>query len=83
MPVGQQTDWVKRKTTVARVDETHARLERIKHLAEQLAPAPVDSRQRHRLSAAIRIEADAYRKSLDIEQAAASRRPHPRLPIGN
>jgi hypothetical protein len=63
---------VKRKITVARAIETDAGLERIKHLAEQLAPAPVNSRRCRTLSAAIRIEADAYRKSLDTEQATAT-----------
>jgi hypothetical protein len=63
---------VKRNTTVARVTEADARLERIKHLQGQLAPAPVNSRQRRKLRVAIRIEADAYRKSLDTEQAAAT-----------
>jgi hypothetical protein len=63
---------VKRNTTVARVTEADAGLERIKHLAQQLAPAPVNSHQHRRLSAAIRVEADAYRKSLDADQATAT-----------
>jgi hypothetical protein len=63
---------VKRNTTVARVTEADSGLERIKHLEEQLAPAPVNSRQHRALRAAIRIEAAAYRKSLDTEQATAT-----------
>jgi hypothetical protein len=49
-----------------------AGLERIKHLEEQLAPAPANSRERRKIRAAIRIEADAYRKSLDVEQSMAT-----------
>lgn len=63
---------MKRNTTVGRVTEADAGLERIKHLEEQIVPMPANSRQRRRLRAAIRIEADAYRKSLDTEQAAAT-----------
>jgi hypothetical protein len=73
---------VKRNTTVARVTEAAAGLERIKHLAEQLAPAPVNSRQHRTLSAAIRVEADAYRKSLDIEQATATHDGKLQLAVG-
>jgi hypothetical protein len=62
---------MKGNVTRARVTEAENRLERIKYLEEQLAPTPVSSRQHRRLSAAIRIEADAYRKSLDLEQATA------------
>ena len=69
---------MKRNRTVARVADTVAGLERIKDLEEQLAVAPVRSRQRHGLRAAIRIEADAYRKCLDIEQATATHDPKPR-----
>lgn len=60
---------MKRKTTVP---ETDAGIERLLHLEEQLARAPVNSRRHHALRAGIRIETDAYRKSLDIEQAAAT-----------
>jgi hypothetical protein len=76
---------VKRNTAVARVTEANARLERIKHLQEQLAPAPVNSRQHRTLSVAIRIEADAYRKSLDTEQAAATHdaKPQPAVGLGS
>jgi hypothetical protein len=63
---------VRHNTTIARGTEADARLERIKHLAEQLTLAPASSRQRRTLKAAIRIEAGAYRKSLDTEQAAAT-----------
>ena len=63
---------MKRNTTVARATEADAVLERIKHLAQQLEPAPVNSHQHRTLSAAIRFEADAYRKSLDADQATAT-----------
>lgn len=67
-----------RTTSVARDTETDARLEQIKHLSQQVAAAPVDSREHDLLSAAIRVEAAAYRKSLDIEQAASTRDADPR-----
>jgi hypothetical protein len=51
--------------------ETEAGLERIKHLEVQLALAPNNSPERRTLRAAIRTEADAYRRSLDLEQARA------------
>ena len=56
--------------------DAEAGLERIKHFQEQLTHAPVNSRQRRELTEAIRIEADAYRKSLDTEQATATHDPH-------
>jgi len=58
-------------TTVTRVPEPDAGLERIKDLEEQLARARVNSGRHRQLAKAIRIEADAYRKSLDTEQATA------------
>jgi hypothetical protein len=73
---------VKRNTTVARVIEADAGLERIKHLVEELAPAPVNSHQHRALSAAIRVEADAYRKSLDTEQAMATHDAKPHATVG-
>ena len=60
---------MKHHTAVARVIDAEAGLARIAHLGEQLALAPVNSRQHRRLSAAMRIEAHAYRKSLDLKQA--------------
>jgi len=63
---------MKRNTTVAKFTVEHAGLERIRLLEEQLALAPVNSGQYRRLKEAIRIEADAYRKSLDLEQATAT-----------
>jgi len=63
---------VKNNTGVDRVAEAAARLERIKLLVEQLAPTPVNSRQYRTLTAALRFEAHAYRKSLDTEQARAT-----------
>jgi hypothetical protein len=73
---------MKRNTTVARLTEADVGLERITHLAEQLAPAPVNSRQHRTLSAAIRIEAAAYRKSLDTEQATATHDAKPQPAVG-
>jgi hypothetical protein len=69
---------MKRNTAVARDTDTDARLERIRHLSDQVATAPVHSRRRHTLRAAIRVEAAAYRKSLDTEQAAATHDVDPR-----
>jgi len=63
-------------TKVAREMEAAAGLERLKHLEGQLALAPRRSRQRRTLVTAIRVEADAYRKSLDLEQAMAVHDPH-------
>jgi hypothetical protein len=62
---------VKRITTDTRDSEQGARLERIKRLEEQLALTPTNGRQHRTLLAAIRMEAGAYRKSLDLEQASA------------
>jgi hypothetical protein len=50
--------------------EADAVLERIKKLERLLVESPANSRQRYELSEAIRIEATAYRKSLDVDQAA-------------
>ena len=66
-------DLVKRHTTVASVTHSDALLERIKHLGEQVTHSPVNSRQHRMMKVAIRIHADAYRKSLDTEQALARR----------
>ena len=60
-----------RQPAVARVTRAADGLERIVQLEWQLASAPVNSHRRRTLGAAIRIEADTYRKSLDTEQAAA------------
>jgi hypothetical protein len=73
---------VKRNTAVDRVAEADAGLERIKHLEEQLALEPLNSRQHRTLSAAIRIEANVYRKSLDTEQAAATHDAKPQPAVG-
>jgi len=51
-------------------------LERIKQLSRRLARSPVNSRRRRALTEAIRIEVDAYRKSLDTEQVMARHDPH-------
>jgi len=71
---------VKRIPVDSREPETDAGLERIKHLEEQLALAPVNSQQHRTLRAAIRVEAHAYRKSLDIEQASAVHGPRWKVP---
>jgi hypothetical protein len=68
-----------RAPLVAASPDAYAGLERIKHLEEQLARASIDSPERRLLAAAIRIEAGAYRKSLDTNQAAAMRGREPRL----
>jgi hypothetical protein len=73
---------VKRNTTVTCVTGADAILERIKRLEAQLAAAPVKRGQHRALSAAIRIEADAYRKSLDAEQAKAPYDAKPQLAVG-
>jgi hypothetical protein len=70
-PFDQYSDSM-RRNTIDRDTETDARLERITHLSQQVAEAPTNSRQHQRLRAAIRVEAGAYRKSLDTEQAAAT-----------
>jgi hypothetical protein len=58
-----------------------AGLERIKRLEERLAAAPVNSLYYRTLSAAIGIEADAYRKSLDSEQAKATHDARPQTAV--
>lgn len=45
-------------------------VERIRLLEETLARAPAHSGMRRDLARAIRVQADAYRKALDVEQAA-------------
>jgi hypothetical protein len=62
---------VKKKIRSAWVAAADARLERIKLIGAQLAPSAVNSVEHRRLTAALRIEAAIYRKSLDTEQAAA------------
>jgi hypothetical protein len=57
--------------SATRENGTDAGLERIKRLEEQRALAPVNGAQHRTLRAAIRLEAVAYRKTLDVEQAAA------------
>jgi hypothetical protein len=63
---------VKVNTTVGRVNKSEAGAERIRNLEEELARAPVSSRERRMLTTAIRNEAEAYRKALDTEQATAT-----------
>jgi hypothetical protein len=57
-----------------------AGLERLKHLEEKLALAPASSHQRLELVEAVRIEAKAFRKSLDAEQARAAHGAKPEPP---
>jgi hypothetical protein len=73
---------VKCRTKVARaIVEADAGLGRLTRLEKQLAFAPVNSRQYRTVSALIRIEADAYRKSLDTEQATATHDADSRLAV--
>jgi hypothetical protein len=51
-------------------DDADASLERIKKLEELLAGSPANSLQHRKLADVIRIEAAAYRRSLDADQAA-------------
>jgi hypothetical protein len=55
----------------------YAGLERIKRLEKALALARTKNRWQPELTRAIRIEANAYRKTLDREQAAATRDSRP------
>jgi hypothetical protein len=63
------------------VNDLDARLERIMYLEACLARARRTGRRPRALKTAIRIEAAAYRKSLDIDQVAATRdsKPEPGL----
>jgi hypothetical protein len=78
----QYSDSMRRNPTITRDTETDARLELIKHLSQQVADVPTNSRQHQRLRAAIRVEAGAYRKSLDLEQAMAMHDPKPQRAVG-
>jgi hypothetical protein len=53
--------------------DAYAGLERIKRLEQRLARARLKNRRQPELTRAIQIEAHAYRKTLDREQAAATR----------
>jgi hypothetical protein len=57
--------------------DADAGLERIKKLEQLLAASPANSLQRRELTDVIRIEATAYRKSLDVDQAAKTLDPRP------
>jgi hypothetical protein len=85
---GTYTDGVKSRLTKraparrapAAAEPSHdgdAGLERIKRLEEALALARTKNRWQPELTRAIRIEANAYRKTLDREQAAATRDSRP------
>jgi hypothetical protein len=56
----------------AAAPDLYAGLERIKHLESEFVRTSVHSRRHRELAQAIRIEAAAYRKSLDNDQAAAT-----------
>lgn len=56
--------------TLARVINSDAGLQRIRHLEEQLSRAPIHSGRHRLLARAIRIEAELYRKALDTAQAS-------------
>jgi hypothetical protein len=73
---------MKRKIKAARTMESAAGLDRLKHLEDELASVPALSRRARQLSAAIRVEADAYRKSLDVEQATATHDAYPLADVG-
>jgi hypothetical protein len=63
--------------------DLYAELERMKHLQERLARSSVNSRRHRELTAAIRIEAAVYRKSLDAGQTAALHDSRPRPATGS
>ena len=73
---------MKKDSILVRASEADARLMRIHRLEEQLASTPVNSRQHRTLGAAIGIEADAYRKSLDRGQATATHDAKPPPVVG-
>jgi hypothetical protein len=76
---------VKRNAGVARVNQTDAGAERISKLEERISAGADGSRHRRVLTTAIRIEAGAYRKALDGEQASATHdaRPEPIAGLGS
>ena len=57
--------------------DAYAGLERIKRLEQRLARARLKNRRQPELTRAIQIEAHAYRKTLDREQAAGTRESKP------
>jgi hypothetical protein len=61
--------------------DVYAGLERIKHLEAEFVRTGVHSRRHRELAKAIRIEAVAYRKSLDTDQAAAVHDSRPRTVV--
>lgn len=50
--------------------DSEAAVDRIRLLEETLARTPAGGGMRRSLARAIRIQADAYRKALDVEQAS-------------
>jgi len=75
--VGLYTHPVKRKTTGGSLTDAAAGLERIIHLETRLAHAPLQSHLHGVLRAALRIEAAAYCRALDAEQAAVTHDKNP------
>ena len=65
------TNSMNHHTKIGRLPAVGADLERLKRLERRLIFAPAKSIRHRELNAAIRHEADAYRKSLDLEQAMA------------
>jgi hypothetical protein len=61
-----------KSTSLTRAVEAAAILRQIVRLEERLAAAPANSRQRRTLGLAIRTQAEAYRRGLDVEQATAT-----------
>ena len=76
---------MKGNTKIAHIVRSVPGLERIRHLAEQLAKASVNSPEHRTLRAAIRVAAGAYRKTLDTEQATAlhDAKPPPTVALGS
>jgi hypothetical protein len=60
-----------KRTIIPALDHEPDALERITRLEEQLALVAINTEQHRTLRAAISVEARAYRKTLDFEQANA------------
>jgi len=76
---------VKRNASVARANQPTLGPSGSIKLEEELGLAPMSSRHRRVLTTAIRIEAGAYRKTLDGEQASPTHdaRPEPIAGLGS
>jgi hypothetical protein len=75
---GRQVERARNARIGAASPDVYAGLERIKHFEAEFVRTGVHSRRHRELAAAIRIEAVAYRKSLDADQAAAIHDSRPR-----